>query len=180
MATEDWLTKDLYAVLEVSPECNEDMLRRAYRRLAREHHPDINAGCPRAERRFKELGAAYAVLSNESRRERYDRMRKTVGPLRFHEGWSAGARRRARERGATWVDADTPGTSAHHAPDGMPDSPPPGSAPEEAGQRTPSGSGTAAAAWAPMMAPTMWAMAMAQMAGAVEATFWWMPKGTRR
>lgn len=72
MAPQDWLTDDLYDILGVPQDSTDDTLRRAYRSLVRRHHPDVNAGCPRAERRFKEVGAAYAVLSDRRRRAQYD------------------------------------------------------------------------------------------------------------
>ncbi len=71
------LTKDLYTVLGVPDDSTDDALKQAYRRLVRQHHPDTNAGCLKAERRFKEVGAAYAVLSNRvhERDAQYDRTR---------------------------------------------------------------------------------------------------------
>lgn len=65
--------KDLYAILGIDRRAPPDEVKRAYRRLAREHHPDRHPGDARAEELFKELGAAYAVLSNPKLRGRYDR-----------------------------------------------------------------------------------------------------------
>ena len=53
----------------------EDDLRQAYRRLAREYHPDVNPNDATAEERFKEISAAYAVLSDADKRARYDEFR---------------------------------------------------------------------------------------------------------
>jgi molecular chaperone DnaJ len=62
---------DLYDVLGVGPQASDDEIKRAYRKLARELHPDVNRD-PEAERRFKEVSAAYQTLSDPARRRQYD------------------------------------------------------------------------------------------------------------
>lgn len=69
--------KDYYAVLGVSEQVTEEELRRAYRRLALQHHPDKNPGDPQAEERFKEISEAYAVLMDQGKRRQYDDTRRT-------------------------------------------------------------------------------------------------------
>jgi molecular chaperone DnaJ len=64
--------RDLYQVLGVDRGATQDEIRRAYRRLAREHHPDVNHGDPNAEHRFKEINLAYQTLSDPARRRQYD------------------------------------------------------------------------------------------------------------
>jgi molecular chaperone DnaJ len=64
--------RDYYEVLGVGRDASPDDLRRAYRRLAKQYHPDVNSE-PDAEERFKEINEAYAVLSDENRRRTYDR-----------------------------------------------------------------------------------------------------------
>jgi molecular chaperone DnaJ len=70
---------DLYAVLEVERDASPDDLKRAYRRLARQYHPDANPGDPAAEARFKEVSQAYEILSDPERRANYDRFGADVG-----------------------------------------------------------------------------------------------------
>ncbi|MCC6402463.1 MAG: molecular chaperone DnaJ [Fimbriimonadaceae bacterium] len=63
---------DLYSVLGVSRDASADEIRSAYRRLARQYHPDVNPGNSEAEEKFKEISAAYAVLSDAEKRAQYD------------------------------------------------------------------------------------------------------------
>lgn len=63
---------DFYEILGVSRDCGKDELKRAYRRLARQYHPDVNKD-PGAEEKFKEINRAYEVLSEPETRARYDR-----------------------------------------------------------------------------------------------------------
>jgi DnaJ-class molecular chaperone len=74
--------KDYYHVLGVPRTATEAAIKRAYRKLARKHHPDLNPKDTRAEERFKEINEAYTVLSDPEKRQRYDQL----GPH-----WQAGA-----------------------------------------------------------------------------------------
>jgi len=65
--------KDYYATLGVSRNASDREIKQAYRRLARQHHPDVNAGDKSAEAKFKEINEAYEVLSSKEKREKYDK-----------------------------------------------------------------------------------------------------------
>ncbi len=67
--------QDFYQILGVGRDASQDEIQRAYRKLARQHHPDVNSD-PAAEERFKDVSEAYAVLSDPQTRRRYD----TFGP----------------------------------------------------------------------------------------------------
>lgn len=78
---------DLYAVLGIRNDADDAEIKRAYRRLAREYHPDARPDDADAEARFKEISTAYAVLGDPEKRRRYD----TFGPDAFRGGGGSGA-----------------------------------------------------------------------------------------
>lgn len=87
MASQDWFEKDFYAILGVSQDASEADIKKAYRKLARKWHPDQNHGDAEAERKFKEIGEANAVLSDPKQREEYDAIRQMArGGARFRAG----------------------------------------------------------------------------------------------
>ncbi len=69
-------TKDFYKVLGVSEKATPEEIKKAYRRLAKKHHPDANPGNAAASDRFKDVGEAYSVLSDPGKRKQYDQMRR--------------------------------------------------------------------------------------------------------
>ena len=91
MSEQEWFSKDFYKVLGVDKKADKKAITKAYRKLARQWHPDQNPGDTAAETRFKEIGEAYAVLSNDEERKRYDAIRAMAGGgARFSAG-SGGA-----------------------------------------------------------------------------------------
>jgi molecular chaperone DnaJ len=71
----EWFEKDYYAVLGVPKNASASEIKKAYRKLAQQHHPDANAGNEASEERFKEISAAYDVLGDADKRTAYDRVR---------------------------------------------------------------------------------------------------------
>ena len=115
-ATADWLTKDFYAVLGVPPTATDKQITRAYRKLARELHPDTRTGGG-SDDRFKDVAAAYDVLGDETKRKEYDELRAAAAAR------SAGRGGRRRAAGAWGAEPD--GVRIHvQRPGGRPSSGP--------------------------------------------------------
>ena len=92
MASQDWFDKDFYKVLGVSKDVPQAELKKTYRKLARQYHPDSNPGDAKAEAKFKEISEAYSVLSDEEQRKEYDQVRAMGSGARFTApGGGAGA-----------------------------------------------------------------------------------------
>ena len=93
-AQREWFDKDYYAVLGVGSTATEKELSRAYKKLAKQHHPDANSGDAKSEERFKEVNAAYEVLGDVDKRKEYDDVRRMVasgaGPGGFTGGGGQG------------------------------------------------------------------------------------------
>lgn len=86
MASQDWFDKDFYAVLGVSKDVSEADLKKTYRKLARQYHPDSNPGDAKAEAKFKEISEAHSVLSDPELRREYDQIRAMGSGARFTAG----------------------------------------------------------------------------------------------
>ena len=79
-AQREWFEKDYYKVLGVASDATPKEITKAYRKLARENHPDANPGNDAAEERFKEISSAYDVVGDAERRKEYDEVRR-LGPM---------------------------------------------------------------------------------------------------
>jgi molecular chaperone DnaJ len=89
LASQDWFEKDFYKILGVTKDVSDAELKKVYRKLAREFHPDSNPDNAKAEARFKEISEAYSVLSDKDNRAEYDQMR-AMGPGGFAGGAGRG------------------------------------------------------------------------------------------
>lgn len=76
MAEREWFEKDYYKILGLTSSATDKEITRAYRKLAKQHHPDTNPG---SEEKFKEISGAYDVLGDEAKRKEYDEVRR-LGP----------------------------------------------------------------------------------------------------
>lgn len=87
MTGQDWMEKDYYATLGVAKDADAATIKKAYRKLAKQYHPDRNPGDTKAEEKFKDIGEAYAVLSDDDERKKYDAIRAMAsGGPRFTAG----------------------------------------------------------------------------------------------
>ena len=106
--------KDYYKILGVSPDASEKEIKSAFRRLARQYHPDVNPNDPQAEERFKEINEAYEVLSDPEKRRKYDEMRRQyeawqrAGRPGGQFDWSRWATGRPGQPGTVYVEYVTP------------------------------------------------------------------------
>jgi molecular chaperone DnaJ len=98
MSQRDWFDKDYYEVLGVPKTATKEEIKKAYRKLAQQHHPDANKGDNAAESRFKEISEAHAILSNDEKRKEYDQIREyaEMGGGRNPFGFRQGGNNRVR------------------------------------------------------------------------------------
>jgi len=106
-------TKDLYAILGVERDASADEIKRAYRRLARKHHPDVNPGDAKAEETFKQISAAFDILGDADKRKNYDEFGEDATKpgfdpekARAYRDWQSRAQASESFRGGRSRDAD--------------------------------------------------------------------------
>lgn len=91
MASQDWFEKDFYKILGISKDASESEIKKTYRKLARQYHPDSNPGDAKAEAKFKEISEAFSVLSDAEQRKEYDAVRAMGSGARFSAPGGGGA-----------------------------------------------------------------------------------------
>ena len=79
--------KDYYAALGVTSDADDQTIKQAYRKLARQYHPDVNPGDKQAEERFKEINEAYEALSDPEKRQKYEALRQQYQQWQQQGGW---------------------------------------------------------------------------------------------
>jgi molecular chaperone DnaJ len=86
MASQDWFEKDFYQTLGLPKDASESDVKKTYRKLARQYHPDSNPGDAKAESKFKEISEAFSVLSDAEQRKEYDAIKAMGSGARFTSG----------------------------------------------------------------------------------------------
>ena len=97
MSAKDYYEKDFYKELGVTKTADSAEIKKAYRKLARDLHPDKNPGNKRAEDKFKSVSEAYDVLSDDTKRKEYDEARNLMSSGAFR-GFPGARGRRGRRR----------------------------------------------------------------------------------
>ncbi|MFT5442155.1 MAG: DnaJ-class molecular chaperone [Myxococcota bacterium] len=105
-------SKDFYEIIGVARDADRQTIQKAYRKLARKYHPDLNPGDKGAEERFKKIASAWAVLSDDSKRSSYDEF----GEISLEAGFDAENARKRKE--AFGAEFGTRGRDHHGATDG--------------------------------------------------------------
>lgn len=99
--------RDYYQILGVKKDASQEEIKKAYRKLARKYHPDVNPDDPNAEEKFKDINEAYQVLSDEEKRSKYDR---------FGSQWKQYQQRGGRSEDfdwSQWAAQGQPGTGGY-------------------------------------------------------------------
>ncbi len=94
--------KDFYAVLGLTSKATADEIKKAYRKLAKQYHPDANSSDPKSTERFKEISEAHNVLGDAEKRKKYDEMRS----LGAFDGFTRGRRGGSQQRGGSTVNLE--------------------------------------------------------------------------
>jgi len=108
------MAKDYYQILGLDKNASKDEIKRAFRKLARKYHPDVNPDEPKTGEKFKEINEAYSILSDDKKREMYDKFGVVEGDPSSYQQWEGGFPRGGR------VQRGPDGTTYYYSTSGSP------------------------------------------------------------
>ena len=108
------MAKDYYKILGLEKNASKDEIKRAFRKLARKYHPDVNPDEPKTGERFKEINEAYSILSDDKKREMYDKFGVVEGDPSSYQQWGGGMPQGGR------VQRGPDGTTYYYSTSGSP------------------------------------------------------------
>ena len=108
------MAKDYYKILGLEKSATKDEIKRAFRKLARKYHPDVNPDEPKTGEKFKEINEAYSILSDDKKREMYDKFGVVEGDPSSYQQWAGGMPRGGR------VQRGPDGTTYYYSTSGSP------------------------------------------------------------
>ncbi|MFX1275605.1 MAG: DnaJ C-terminal domain-containing protein [Promethearchaeota archaeon] len=108
------MAKDYYEILGLDKNASKDEIKRAFRKLARKYHPDVNPDEPKTGEKFKEINEAYSILSDDKKREMYDKFGVVEGDPDSYQQWGGGIPRGGR------VHRGPDGTTYYYSTTGSP------------------------------------------------------------
>jgi curved DNA-binding protein len=100
--------KDYYAVLGVAPDASDETIKKSFRKLARQYHPDVNPGDTQAEERFKEINEAHQAIGDPEKRKEYDMLRQQYEQWQRAGGSPFGYQQQGGAGGATYTQTVSP------------------------------------------------------------------------
>lgn len=109
--------KNYYKILGVDEKATQDVIKKSYRKLAKKYHPDANLDNPEAEKHFKEITEAYEVLSDEKKREKYDRDIKSTSKEAWQERRENGKPNQSQKQAARQKEPNRPPDFSNMAKD---------------------------------------------------------------
>jgi len=108
------MPKDYYKILGINKNASKEEIKRAFRKMARKYHPDVNPDEPKSGEKFKEINEAYSILNDDKKREMYDKFGVVEGDPSSYQQWGGGSPR----SGQTYRSPD--GTTYYYSTSGSP------------------------------------------------------------